>query len=57
VLAYVMSGSAMIIHAADGLERARLVKPDLILLDVTVPGINSRETCRRLKAMPRPLRS
>jgi PAS domain S-box-containing protein len=34
----------------EGLERARLVKPDLILLDIMMPGIDGLETCRRLKA-------
>ncbi len=32
-----------------GLERARRVPPDLILLDVLMPGINGFETCERLK--------
>ncbi len=33
-----------------GLERAAFAQPDLILLDVQMPGINGFETCRQLKA-------
>jgi signal transduction histidine kinase len=34
----------------EGLQRAQLVQPDLILLDVMMPGIDGFETCLRLKA-------
>ena len=33
-----------------GLELARLAQPDLILLDVRLPGLDGFETCHRLKA-------
>ncbi|MFU8789167.1 MAG: PAS domain-containing protein [Methylobacter sp.] len=33
----------------EGLQRAAFVKPDIILLDVMMPGLDGFEVCRRLK--------
>jgi CheY-like chemotaxis protein len=32
-----------------GIQIARLQKPDLIILDVILPGVKGREVCQRLK--------
>ena len=44
-----------VIEAADGaqaLQRARQDAPDIILLDIMMPGMDGFEACRRLKADP-----
>jgi CheY-like chemotaxis protein len=45
-----------VVVAVDGdeaLQRAEIASPDLILLDVMMPGIDGFEVCRRLKAQER----
>ena len=44
-----------VLVAKDGescLQRLEKIRPDLILLDILMPGIDGFETCRRLKASP-----
>jgi CheY-like chemotaxis protein/DNA-binding CsgD family transcriptional regulator len=45
-----------VLVATDGcsaLEQIEYLRPDIILLDVMMPGINGFETCNRLKANPK----
>lgn len=49
------AGGHRVSLASDGLEGIRLAhetSPDVILLDVSMPGIDGLEACRRLKADP-----
>ena len=42
-----------VLHAANGEKALQLIeqeKPDLVLLDVIMPGMNGFETCRRIRA-------
>jgi two-component system response regulator ResD len=53
VLAYLRRDGIEAAHADDGLkalESARRVPPDLVILDLMLPGLDGLEVCRRLRA-------
>lgn len=53
VVKYLENAGFKVNVASDGetaLARAKYLKPDIILLDIQMPGIDGFETCRRLKA-------
>lgn len=39
-------------NGESALQRIRISKPDIVLLDINMPGMDGLETCRRLKAEP-----
>jgi CheY-like chemotaxis protein/MinD-like ATPase involved in chromosome partitioning or flagellar assembly len=39
-------------NGVEGLRRAQAEEPDLLILDVMLPGLDGFEVCHRLKAMP-----
>jgi two-component system phosphate regulon response regulator PhoB len=41
-----------VVNGEDGFERAHQDAPDLVLLDLMLPGVDGLEICRRLKADP-----
>ena len=39
-------------NGEQALEKIEVIKPDIVLLDVMMPGMNGFEVCRRLRAYP-----
>ncbi|MCP4690109.1 MAG: response regulator [Desulfobacterales bacterium] len=56
VISDYLQGAGFVALAArsgeSGIEKARYARPDIIFLDVLMPGIDGFETCRRLKSDP-----
>lgn len=57
LIAVILEGVAVDVASAEGgaqgLEAAQELGPDLLLVDMLMPGMDGIELCRRLKAQPR----